>query len=266
MANLGFSSQIGTYNPDRITSSGYTQSKFDEMNGLTGATRFQDQSMSKQQPVQPTPPSFYDNNPGMSKPTLDPYQKNPYLDQMAAGITDQMNQNWTRNIDPSIRSGAMATGGFGGSRQGVVEANALNDMNRTLGQNLTNLYGQDYEQAQQRNLQKYGMDQGYNLGMASNNLGFAGLDANIYNQNFNNQLNSANFGLNAYNTMMGQGQQGINSATNIQNTPMNYNNYFTGQYNQSGGLGGSGTSSVNMPGNQALGFLGGYQLGSNIKY
>ena len=193
--------------------------------------------------------TFYDNNKGMTAPTMDSYQKNPYLDQMAQGITDQMNQNWERNLAPSIRSGAMAAGGFGGSRQGVVEANALNDMNRSLGQNLTNLYGTDYTNDRNRALQKYSADQGYNLGMANNNLGYANLDANIYNSNFNNQLNSAQFGLNTYNTMMGYGQQGINNATTVQNTPLTYQNYFNGQYNAGGGNGGTTTQTTGTTSN-----------------
>jgi hypothetical protein len=193
---------------------------------------------------------------------LQSYQRNPYLDQMAQGITSQMNDNWNRNLEPSIRSGAMAAGGFGGSRQGVVEANGLNDMNRSLGQNLSNLYGQDYQAQMGRNLSQYQGDQSYNLGIGNQALGNAQLDANIYNNNFNNQLNSAQFGLNTYNTMMNNNQTGINSANNIQNTPMNYNQYFANQYNTAGGLGTTGTTQ--MPGNTALGVLGGAQIGSKL--
>lgn len=209
------------------------------------------QTTQPTQPTQPTQatPQFAANNAGISSPTMDSYQKNPYLDQMAQGITDQMNQNWERNVNPSLRSGAMAAGGFGGSRQGVVEANALNDMNRSLGQNLTNLYGTDYTQDRQRALQKYSADQGYNLGMANNNLGYANLDANIYNSNFNNQLNSAQFGLNAYNTMMNYNQTGVNNATQIQNTPLQYQQYFNGQYNAGGGKGGTTTQTTGTTSN-----------------
>ena len=96
------------------------------------------------------------------------YQKNPYLDSMASNITNQVNDNWSRNIAPSIRSGAMQAGGFGGSRQGVVEANALKDINGGLTNSLTNLYGQDYQTSMGRNLQRYQGDQSYDLGLRNN--------------------------------------------------------------------------------------------------
>jgi len=202
-------------------------------------------------------PEFIQNNQGMSAPSLSGYQKSPYLDDMAKGITSQMNDNWTRNLAPSIRSGAMAAGGFGGSRQGVVEANAMNDMNRSLGQNLTNLYGSDYQQSQARNLQKYGMDQGYNLGMANNNLGYASLDSN-------NKQFGANFGMNAANQQMNWAQGGINAANGIQNTPINYFNTFNGNTNQAGGMGG-GTSQTNQ-GNPFMSAIGGAMAGNALQY
>ena len=182
-------------------------------------------------------PQFQQNNPGMSAPGVADYQKNPYLDQMAAGITSQMNDNWTRNIQPGLRSGAMATGGFGGSRQGVVEANGANDMNRSLSQNLTNLYGTDYTNSQNRNLQKYGMDQSYNLGMANNNLGYANLDSN-------NAQFGANLGLNTMNAQTAWANNGVSAANGISQQPINYFNTFANNANTSGGLGGTGTSTT----------------------
>lgn len=193
------------------------------------------------------------------------YTKNPYLDQMASGITSQMNDNWQRNQLPSIRSGAMAAGGFGGSRQGVVEANGLNDMNRSLGQNLTNLYGSDYNNAMGRNLQQQSLNNSYDLGLRSSDLGFSNLDANINQNNFNNQLSSANFGMGVYNTLNNQTQAGIQAGTNIQNTPLDYQKYFTNSANGVGsGYGTSSTSQTNT-GNPWLGALGGAQIGNQIQ-
>jgi hypothetical protein len=166
---------------------------------------------------------------------------NPYLQQQADAITNQVNQNWTRVQQPSIRSGAMAAGGFGGSRQGVVEANALNDINQGLSNSLANLYGTDWTNAQNRGLQQQQISNSYNLGLGNLALGNDTLDANIYNRNFDNQMASANFGLNAYNTMMGYGQQGINNATTVQNTPLQYQQYFNSAYNAGGGQGGTTT-------------------------
>ena len=50
---------------------------------------------------------------------------NPYLAANANAITQQTTQNLQNNILPSINSGAMAAGGFGGSRQGIAQANAI---------------------------------------------------------------------------------------------------------------------------------------------
>ena len=190
------------------------------------------------------------------------YTKNPYLDQMAAGITSHMYDNWTRNQLPSIRSGAMAAGGFGGSRQGVVEANGLNDMNRSLGQNLTNLYGSDYNNAMGRNLQQQQINNSYDLELRNSDLGFGQLDANINQQNFNNNLAGANFGMGVYGMMNGMNQQGINSGTQMQNTPLDYQKYFTNSANATGGMGGTqtgtqGTTSNGLSQGLGLGLAGG---------
>ena len=176
---------------------------------------------------------------------------NPYLDNMAGSITNRMNDNWTRNLAPSVRSGAMAAGGYGGSRQGVIEANGLKDLNQGLGDSLANLYGNDFSQQRQ-----------YDLGLRTNDLGFAGLDANINQNNFNNNLAGANFGLNAWQAQQNQNQNGITNGNNIQNTPYNnWNNFNTGANNVGQGLS-SNTSSQTGSGNPWLGGLAGWDLGS----
>jgi len=210
----------------------------------------------------PSPRKEIDYSSLYSSPSMTEYKKNPYLDEMAKGITSQMNQNWTNNLEPSIRSGAMAAGGFGGSRQGVVEANGLNDLNRSLGQNLTNLYGQDYTNSMNRNLQKYGMDQSYNLGLRANDLGFAGLDAQIAQNNFGNQLAGANFGLNAYG-LLNQSNAGATQAGGaIQNTPQQY--YNTNLNNLGAISGQGGSNSMSGQGNPWLSAIGGAQMGSKF--
>lgn len=176
---------------------------------------------------------------------------NPYLDQMAQSITNQMNTNWSRNLEPSIRSGAMAAGGFGGSRQGVVEANGLRDMNQTLGNSLANLYGTGWQNAQQNALQKQSLDNSYDLGIRNNNLGFANLDSN-------NAQFGANLNLNTLNAMNNWAQNGVNAANQMYQMPLYYQNMFNNMQNNISGQGGS-TSQTNQ-GNPGLGFLGGWQL------
>lgn len=85
-------------------------------------------------------------------------QGNPYLDAMAANITKQYTNNLNSNILPGVRYGAQAAGGFGGSRQGLAEGKAITGSNEALAGALTNLYGTDYTNQQNRDLQKYGID------------------------------------------------------------------------------------------------------------
>lgn len=86
---------------------------------------------------------------------------NPYLMSMASGIAQQSTDNLQRNILPQIRGGAIQNGGLGGSRQGVVEANAIRDTQNGITNSLASLYGGAYENQQGRDLQRYGMDQNF---------------------------------------------------------------------------------------------------------
>lgn len=182
---------------------------------------------------------------------------NPYLDSMAQGITQQVTDNYNRNIAPQDRSGAMVAGGFGGSREGVVDANATNDMNRGLGANLANLYGTGWQNAQQNNLQQQGLNNNYALGMANNNLGFSTLDSN-------NAQFGANLALNTANAQNNWATNGVAAGNQMQNTPINYFNQFSNNTNTAAGQGGTNTNTTQMPGNAGLGALGGIRLISSL--
>jgi len=269
----GFSKGItDTYYGSAAQPSQYEQAKVaaaQSPNVVVGGTPYgQTAAHGLQAPPAPVSTPGTTTNLGMGgaqPPQPAQYTPNPYIGQMAAGITSQMNDNWTRNQLPSIRSGAMAAGGFGGSRHGVVEANALNDMNRSLGQNLTNLYGSDYNNAMGRNLQQQSINNSYDLGLRSSDLGFSNLDASINQNNFNNQLASANFGMGVYNTLNNQTQTGIQAGTNIQNTPLDYQKYFTNSANGVGSGYGTSTGTQTNQGNPWLGALGGAMMGSQIQ-
>lgn len=109
--------------------------------------------------------------------------RNPYLDQMAQGITNQYTENLQENILPGIRYGAQAAGGFGGSRQGIAEGKAIGESNEGLANALANLYGTDWTNQQNRDLQKYGID-------TSANTQRYGIDTNaaLTKQQLSNQL------------------------------------------------------------------------------
>lgn len=172
------------------------------------------------------------------------YQRNPYLDQASRDIGSQMFDTWSRQIAPLIRSNAMAAGGHGGSRQGVVEANALNDMQRNYGQALTSMYGQDYTNFQNRGIQRQGQAQSYDLGLRNNDTANWSLDAGINQNNFNNSLSSANFGLGVQNQLMNNNGVGIAAGTNIQNTVPEWQKYMNNAGVQAGGAGGTRTGTT----------------------
>lgn len=165
------------------------------------------------------------NAPGMAnvpaftmpkQPSFDPtkYQANPYLGQMGKSITGQVTENLLRNVMPEIRNGAQAAGGFGGSRQGVVEANALKDASKSISDSLTGMYFGDYTNAMNRNLQQYGMDQNFNMG-----LGQLGLNAQNAARNYNLGVGQLDLGnqnsLQNYN--LGLGQLALGNQNSLQN-------------------------------------------------
>ena len=188
------------------------------------------------------------------------FAMNPYLQQMGDMMAGTMTNNWQRQVQPQIASGAMAAGGYGGSRQGVVEANSANDLNNGIGSALASLYGNGYNTGLQYDL---GLKNNQ-LGYANLDLGYANLDRNISNDNNNWQLQGANFGLGVYDRLQQGNQIGVNAGTNMQNTPMNYWNNFSNGANSIGQGYGTSTGTQNMPGSPVMGALGGAQLGSQV--
>lgn len=201
----------------------------------------------------PKQPAF---NPAETK-FSDPFafsQQNPYLDQMSQSITSQVTDNLNRNIMPQIASGAQMAGGFGGSRQGVVEANALKDANQGLSNSLTAMRFGDYNNQMGRQLQKYGMDQSYNLGLGQLQLGNRNTDlnqvqlgANLFQ---NGNTGFMNTGSGVYNLGLTQQQAPWQVSGNLNNTMTPYT--------------GLGSTTGNYAGNPAAGALGGAVAGSQL--
>lgn len=216
---------------------------------------------------------------------------NPWIQSQGKALTDQSNQNLNQNVLPGIGQGAQAAGMYGSSRQGIAQGQAIGNAQTGLNSALANMYSQSYGQDQNYSLQqqqmanqssianaqmanqlalakisdatnRYGMDHSYDLGLRNSDLGFGQLDANINQQNFNNNLAGANFGMGVYGMMNGMNQQGINSGTQMQNTPLNYFNQFNGNTNATGGMGGTqtgtqGTTSNGLSQGLGLGLAGG---------
>lgn len=164
-----------------------------------------------------------------------PYgSQNPYLEGAAGAITNRVTGNLQRNILPQISQYAAEGGAYGGSRQGVLEANAMRDANLGLGDSLAGMYSNDWNSQQNRNLSRYQGDQGF------------------YTQQRGQDQTGAVLGANLY----GQGQQGQWNALNN----------ASGVYNQYSGIGNSNTTQNTGGGASGAlgGTLGGYVLGKNI--
>ena len=196
--------------------------------------------------------------------------QNPYLQQMGDAIVQQNTQNLQRNVMPRIGSAAMAAGGYGGSRQGVVESNAISDLNTANANGLASLYGGAYNTNLQYDLGRRNNDLGYfgaansyNLGMGNLGLGYAGLDRQIANDNMSWGQQGYNNNMGLWGQLMNNNQTGIGAGTNIQNTPQGYWQQFGNQYNSIGQGYGTQTSSGGG-GNPIMGALGGAQLGSQV--
>ena len=196
--------------------------------------------------------------------------QNPYLQQMGDALVQQNTQNLQRNVLPQIGSAAMAAGGYGGSRQGVVESNAISDLNTANANGLASLYGGAYNTNLQYDLGRRNNDLGYfgaansyNLGMGNLGLGYAGLDRQIANDNMSWGQQGYNNNMGLWGQLMNNNQVGIGAGTNIQNTPQGYWQQFGNQYNSIGQGYGTQTSSGGG-GNPIMGALGGAQLGSQV--
>lgn len=161
-------------------------------------------------------------NPGMGA-----QGPNPYLNQMASGMTGQVQQNFLQQTMPQLRSGAQASGQYGGSRQGIAEGVAAGNAATGLAGQLANLYGGAYNTDQANQTQRYGtnvgagvsmrgQDQNYNLGAGQLGLGY---------QNSNNSYNLGV--MNNQTAQMGQAQQyglGLGQlGLGFQNAANNYN-------------------------------------------
>lgn len=69
---------------------------------------------------------------------------NPYLAQAVQGAVNPMIDNFNESILPGIRSNAIQTGQYGGSRQGVAEGIAAGKLSRNIGDISSQMYSGAY--------------------------------------------------------------------------------------------------------------------------
>lgn len=191
---------------------------------------------------------------------------NPYLGAQANAIQQQANQNLQLNQLPGIASGAVAAGGFGGSRQGVAEGVATGLTNQGVSNSLANLYGTQYQNDQTNDIARQGLNNSYNLGLGALGLQGQGQNLNFYTQQRQLDQNGLQLGANLYNSgtqgALGQGQGLYNLGTTQQAAPWLATNNAGNIFSQFSGLGGSQTQTQN---GSALGAItGGALLGSQL--
>lgn len=177
---------------------------------------------------------------------------NPYAQDMSNGLAQSMGEQYQRQIQPQIASSAQLAGGYGGSRQGVLEANAANDLQQNTGQALTNLWGSMYGQGLQ-----------YDLGLRNNDLGFGKLDLDTNNANNNWNLQGAQLGMQLQDRQLQQNQLGLTNGSQINNNAYNNLSQYGNMYNSIGNGYGT-TSQSGGQGNPLMGAIGGAQLGSQM--
>lgn len=153
---------------------------------------------------------------------------NPYLQQQANAMTANLTRNLNENVMPGLRSEALASGQYGGSRQGIAEGLAASRLNQDLAPALTSMFGGAFENAQQR---MFGTATGLNeqAGANATNNANRQLSANQFNANLglqnNSQLmqkNQANLSnrMNALD-IMGAGQNMLSGAQGMNNSALN---------------------------------------------
>ena len=248
---LGAAQSMG-YNPadvSQITGGAYTPEQISTFLGTNQPQVDTYQSVfeaDKSRANVPTMPQT-GGNQFTTPPTLGGYQKNPYLDEIAGNITQKSQQALGQSLN-MLDSGAIGTGGFGGARQGVAQGLATSRANEGLSGNLANLYGTDYTNSMNRDLQKYG------------------IDTNAF---LTNQGQNQNF----YTAQRGQDLAQIGLGSTLDTQALQNQWYPIQQYaNIVGNLSGQNTSTTNstQQGGGALGALGGLlgtaQIGSNMKW
>lgn len=209
---------------------------------------------------------------------------NPYLTQQADQLAQGLTQNFNTRVLPQINSSAIASGGFGGSRQGIAQGLAAQGLNQAISQGQTNLYSNAYNtdrslQAQQQmardqlglgyyqagnnyalGLGQLGLgnkqaDNSYNLGLGGLGLQNKSLDQNFYTNQRGQDLQQLGLGASLANQgnlgLVNQGQGVYNVGQTQQQAPWQIMQQYLSGLAPFTGL--NQTKTESMPGGSALG-------------
>ena len=136
----------------------YQQNVYQQNLGIGSDARMR-QPQSSIQPPQQYPQQAQSSGGMTVSPSQDPFSaqpvyassggmSNPYLGAQAQAIIQQANQNLQNNLMPQVNSGAVAAGGYGGSRQGIAQGLAMGQTQQGIANSLANMYGTAYSHDQ----------------------------------------------------------------------------------------------------------------------
>lgn len=141
-------------------------------------------SATKQNPFLSTALDAFNNT---QKP-FDP----SYLQPLASSLWNQAGQQWNDTINPSLNSGAIAAGGYGGDRAALAKGVAADRLNQSVFNSLSPQYAQGYENWANRALQGGNAAAGTGTGLEGLDLqrllGMGGLGVQAYNADTSRQL------------------------------------------------------------------------------
>lgn len=190
---------------------------------------------------------------------------NPYLTQAQQAIASQVTDNLNRNILPGLSSSAIASGNYGGSRQGVLEANALKDANSSIANAMANLSYNAYNTASNNNLQQQQINNAYSLGLGNLGLGYTQADNNFYTAQRGQDLSQMQLAQSMFNTgaqgTLAGGQGLYNVGNTVQQAPWQSLGNFG---SISSPYTGFGTTTGSSSGSTAAGVLGGALGGAQL--
>lgn len=167
--------------------------------------------------------------------------QNPYLQDQADSIKTQFNQNLQEQVLPGLRDKFIGSGGLGGSRQGIAEGLAAGRSGQGLASALASLYGNSWEQGQNRQLQLANINQQGGFAQRADELNRLNSERNFYSTNRGQDLQQAGLAAGllgqANQGFIGQGQGLYNLGTQEQNAPWQQLGAYSGllqPYTQAG--------------------------------
>lgn len=138
---------LGGYNSTIQQAGQHSQQGTQQLNGIMGATGA-NAANTQGQVGQVMQQGQQQTNPGLNFMTsgqvLNP-NSNPALQQAIQGATRPIVDNFQNNVLPSISQGAVASGGFGGTRQGIAEGLAGKALNTQVGDVASQMMNQNYQ-------------------------------------------------------------------------------------------------------------------------